>query len=139
MEETILMRRSKAVARIRWTSPKKLCKEEPVTQDSEGDTLDESNTIMDVWYENNIDLTNITGEHSIVEDDVMNEAESGSKVDSTKKWIKGKNMTREAEGDQSQGEVRGSTTPYIFLTLEELEALRATIKKTLKDLGEGKD
>ena len=48
-------------------------------------------------------------------------------------------MTREAEGEQSQGEVRGSTTPYVFLTLEELEALRATIKKTLKDLGEGKD
>ena len=84
MEETILTRRSKEVARIRWTSPKKLCKEELVTQDSEGDTLDESNTIMDVWYENNIDLTDITGERSIVEDEVMNEAESGSKVDSTK-------------------------------------------------------
>ena len=55
-----------------------------MTQDLEGDTLDESNTIMDVWYENNIDLTNITGERSIVEDEVMNEAESGSKVDSTK-------------------------------------------------------
>ena len=56
-----------------------------------------------------------------------------SKVDSTKEWIEGENMTRETEGDQSQGEVRGRTTPYVFLTLEELEALRTTIKKTLKD------
>ena len=61
MEETILTRRSEEVARIRWTSPKMLYKEEPVTLDS-GDTLDESNTIMDVWYEHNTDMTDITGE-----------------------------------------------------------------------------
>ena len=108
-----------------------------MTLDS-GDTLDESNTIMDVWYEHNTDMTDITGERSNVEYELMQEAHN-SKVDSTKEGIEGENLTKKAEGAQSQGEVRGSTTPYVFLTLEELEALRATIKKTLKDLGEGKD
>ena len=42
-------------------------------------------------------------------------------------------MTKKAEGAQSQGEVRGRTTPYVFLTLEELDNLRATIKKTLRE------
>ena len=115
-----------------------------MTQESEVDTMDETNTIMDVWYENNTDLTNITGERvqSIVDDEIMKEAESGSKVDSAtakEQWIEGEIMTMEEGGEQSQGAVRGSTTPYVFLTLEELEALWETIKKTLKDLGEDKD
>ena len=48
-------------------------------------------------------------------------------------------MTMEEGGEQSQGAVRGSTTPYVFLTLEELQALRETIKSSLKELGQDKD
>ena len=99
---------------------------------------------MDVFYENNTDLTNIIGERvqSNVEDEIMKEAESGSKVDSAtakEQRREGETMTMEESGEQSQGAVRGSTTPYVFLTLEELQALRETIKKSLKDLGEDKD
>ena len=51
----------------------------------------------------------------------------------------GVTMTMDEGGEQSQGAARESITPYVFLTLEELQALRETIKKSLKDLGEDKD
>ena len=126
-----MTRRSQEVAKIRWTSPKILLKEEPVTPDS-GDTLDESNTIMDVWYECNMDMTDITREQSNVEYEMMQETHN-SKVDSSKEWIEDDNVFKKPQGVQSQGEVRGRTTPYVFLTLEELDNLRATIKKTLRE------
>ena len=43
------------------------------------------------------------------------------------------NITEEAQEGQSQGGVRGVTTPYIFLPLQELDELKATIRKTLRE------
>ena len=135
MEETILTRRSKDVARIRWTSQKKLYGGES----GESDTMDSANTIMDVFYEKNIDLTNITGERgqSNVGDEIMQHAESDINVDSaTAKEQRGEGVIRTTEesGEQSQAAAGEGLTPYIFLTLEELEKLRETIRKTLREI-----
>ena len=130
-EETILTRRSREVAKIRWASPQLLIKEEPMTQ---GETLDESNTVIDIWYENKQDITDIRGEESNMEGD---DATTNLQVDSSK-WtlkelIQVDNITEEAQEGQSQGGVRGVTTPYIFLPLQELDELKATIRKTLRE------
>ena len=104
LKETILTRRSEEVARVRWTSPKMVYEEE-TTLDSldAGETLDESNVIVDVL------------------------------VDSPKKRTVSDTMIKKTERDQSQREVRGRTTPYVFLPLRELEKLRTVIRKTLSD------
>ena len=132
-EETILTRRSQEVAKIRWTSPKLLLKEEPVTPDS-GDTLDESNTVIDIWYESSTDMTDITGERSNMEED---DATHNLQVDSSKwtlkEWTEVDNVAEKTQEVQSQREVRGRTTPYVFLPLQELDKLRATIRKTLRE------
>ena len=106
--------------------------------------MDSTNTIMHVFEENNIDLTNITGERgqSNVEDEIMQEAESGFKVDSaTAKEQRGEGvtMTMEEGGEQSQGAAREGLTPYVFLTLEDLEKLRETIKKSLRELDQDRE
>ena len=104
LKETILTRRSEEVARVRWTSPK-LVYEEETTVDSldAGETLDESNVIVEVL------------------------------VDSPKKRTVSDTMIKKTERDQSQREVRGRTTPYVYLPLRELEKLKAVIRKTLRD------
>ena len=43
-------------------------------------------------------------------------------------------MTREEDEEQSQGVAGEGLTPYVFLTLEELQNLRETIKKSLREL-----
>ena len=107
-------------------------------------TMDSTNTIMDVFYEKNIDLTNITGERgqSNVEDEIMQEAESDINVDSaTAKEQRGEGviMTMEEGGEQSQGAAGEGLTPYVFLTLEDLEKLRETIKKSLRELDQDRE
>ena len=99
MEETILTRRSKDVARIRWTSQKKLYGGE--SGESDMGTMDSANTIMDVFYEKNIDLTNITGERgqSNVEEEIMQHAESDINVDSaTAKEQRGEGCNKDYRG-----------------------------------------
>ena len=65
-----------------------------------------------------------------MEDD---DATHNSQVDSSKEWTEDDNVFKKPQGVQSQREVRGRTTPYVFLTLKELDNLRATIKKTLRE------
>ena len=43
-------------------------------------------------------------------------------------------MVREEGWEQSQGVAEEGLTPYVFLTLEELQNLRKTIKKSLREL-----
>ena len=132
-EETILTRRSREVAKIRWTSPKLLLKEEPVTLDS-GDTLDESNTVIDIWYENRQDMTDINGERSNMEgDDATHNLQVDSSKWTLKEWTEVDNGFEKTQEVQSQKEVRGRTTPYVFHPLQELDKLRATIRKTLRE------
>ena len=135
MEETFLTRHSKDVARIRWTSLKKLYGRES----GESNTMDSANTIMDVFYEKNIELTNITGERgqSNVRDEMMQHTESDIKVDSAtakEQREEGVIRTTEESGEQSQAAAGEGLTPYTFLTLEVLEKLRDTIRKTLREI-----
>ena len=146
LEETILTRRSNDVGRIRWASQKReLSGGESGTQGGESDTgiMDSTNTIMHVFEENKIDLTNITGERgqSSGENAIMQEAESDiNGVDSaTKQREGGVTMAREEGGEQSQGVAGEGLTPYVFLTLEELQNLRETIKKSLRELDQDRE
>ena len=141
MEETILTRRSNDVGRIRWASQKReLSGGESGMQGGKSDTgiMDSTNTIMHVFEVNKIDLTNITGERgqSSGENAIMQEAESDiNGLDSaTKQREGGVTMAREEGWEQSQGVAGEGLTPYVFLTLEELENLRETIKKSLREL-----
>ena len=113
-EETILTRRTKEIAKIRWTSPLLLPKEEPVTPD-------ESN------------IGEIEKRSNMEEDD----ATHNLKVDSSKRILKERteadNMIENTQEDQSQGEVRGVTTPHVLLPLQELCRLRDTIRKILRE------
>ena len=113
-EETILTRRTQEVAKIRWTSPMLLPKEEPVTPD-------ESNT------------DEIEKRSNMEEDD----ATHNLKVDSSKRILKERteadNMIENTQEDQSQREVRGVTTPHVLLPLQELCRLRDTIRKILRE------
>ena len=104
--------------------------------------MDSTNTIMHVFEENKIDLTNITGERGLSsgENAIMQEAESDiNGVDSAKKEQRegGVTMAREEGWEQSQGVAREGLTPYVFLTLEELQNLRKTIKKSLGEQSSG--
>ena len=134
-EETILTRRSREVAKIRWASPL-LIKEEPMTQ---GETLDESNTVIDAWYEDKQDITDIRGEESNMEgDDATNlqvdssKCSCGGTYKAFKELIQVDNITEEVQEGQSEERVRGVTTPYIFLPLQDLDALKQTIRNTLR-------
>ena len=67
----------------------------------------------------------------------MQEAESDiNGVDSATKEQRegGVTMAREEGWEQSQGVAGEGLTPYVFLTLEELQNLRKTIKKSLREL-----
>ena len=105
--------------------------------------MDSTNTIMHVFEENKIDLTNITGERgqSSGENAIMQEAESDiNGVDSaTKQREGGVTMAREEGWEQSQGVAGEGLTPYVFLTLEELQNLRETIKKSLRELDQDRE
>ena len=72
------------------------------------------------------------------ENAVMQYAESEINVmDSTTKeqWEGGETMGREEGWGQSSGEAEGcGLTPYVCLTLEELQNLRKIIKKSLREL-----
>ena len=100
---------------------------------TQGETLDESNTQIDIWYENKQDITDIRGEESNMEGD---DATTNLQVDSSK-WtlkelIQVDNITEEVQEGQSEERVRGVTTPYIFLPLQDLDALKQTIRNTLR-------
>ena len=100
---------------------------------TQGETLDESNTVIDAWYENKQDITDIRGEESNMEGD---DATTNLQVDSSK-WtlkelIQVDNITEEVQEGQSEERVRGVTTPYIFLPLQDLDALKQTIRNTLR-------
>ena len=99
---------------------------------TQGETLDESNTVIDAWYENKQDITDIRGEESNMEG---NDA-TNLQVDSSKWTLKElrqvDNITEEAQEGQSKERVRGVTTPYIFLPLQDLDALKQTIRNTLR-------
>ena len=130
---------------IRWASQKReLSGGESGTQGGESDTgiMDSTNTIMHVFEENKIYLTNITGERgqSNEENAIMQEAESDINVDSaTEQREEGVTMAREEGGEQSQGVAGEGLTPYVFLTLEELQNLRETIKKSLRELDQNRE
>ena len=67
----------------------------------------------------------------------MQEAESDINVmDSATKEQRegGVTMVREEGWEQSPGEAEEDLTPYVFLTLEELQNLRKIIKKSLREL-----
>ena len=81
--------------------------------------MDSANTVMDVSYE----MTQFT--------------ESDSMVDSAKakeQRVEAVIRTTEESGEQSQATAGEGPTPYTFLTLEELEKLRETIRKTLREI-----
>ena len=113
-EETILTRRTQEVAKIRWTSPMLLPKEEPVTPD-------ESNT------------DNIGKRSNMEEDDATHNLQVDSSKWTLKEWTEADNVTEKTQEDQSQREVRGVTTPHVFLPLQELCRLRDTIRKILRE------
>ena len=48
-------------------------------------------------------------------------------------------MAREEGWEQSLGVAGEGLTPYVFLTLEELENLRETIKKSLRELDQDRE
>ena len=134
LEETILTRGSRDVGRIRWASQRRrelselreLSGEASGTQGGESDTsiMDSTNT---KWE----------GGESNGENAVMQEAESDIYVmDSATEEQRegGETMGREEGWEQSPGVAEEGLTPYEFLPLEELQNLRETIKKSLREL-----
>ena len=86
-----------------------------------------------------MDSTNIkweggesNGENAVMQCD---ESEINVMDSATKEqWEGGETMGREEGWEQSPGEAEEGLTPYVFLTLEELQNLRKIIKKSLREL-----
>ena len=81
--------------------------------------MDSANTVMDVSYE----MTQFTESDSMVDSATAEEQRVEAVI-----------RTTEESGEQSQAAAGEGLTPYIFLTLEELEKLRETIRKTLREI-----
>ena len=72
-----------------------------MTLDS-GETLDESNTVIDIWYEKKQDITDIKGEESNMEgDDATNNLQVDSSKWTLKEWTEVDNVTEKTQEVQS--------------------------------------
>ena len=111
-EETILIRRTKEIAKIRWMSPLLLPKEEPVTPD-------ESN------------IGEIEKRSNMEEDDATNNVDSSERI--LKERTEADFVSENIHEDQYQGEAKGVTTPNVLLPLQEPGRLKETIKNILKN------